>query len=313
MLTVLRWGQAEYERGLAPALPDGVTLHTAPLGDAAPLETADVLVVPSLQRVEARHVPRLLPPHGRCRLVLTTTSGFDHLDVGALRAAGIACARMPLVRRDAVVQTTLGMILALTRRFGPLDAAAAEGRWARAELPVIGPVNLGTVGVIGAAGVIGRRVVDALDALGARVLRCDPALPGGVPLADLLASSDVVTLHCALEDGNARLLDGPAIARMRPGSILVNTARGRLVDVEAAVDALRAGHLGGLGLDVFPREPADLAALRHPRVIVTPHAAGWHPGLGDAVAEGVRAAVEALLAGAPVPWPLNAHARDETV
>jgi D-3-phosphoglycerate dehydrogenase len=304
MLTVLRWGQAEYERALAPALPPGVTLRTAPRGDDAPLEEADVLVVPSLQRVEARHVPRLRPPHGRCRLVLTTTSGFDHVDVTALREAGIACARMPLVRRDAVVQTALGMILALTRRFGLLDAAAAEGRWARAELPAIGAVNLGTVGVVGAAGVIGSRMCVALEALGARVLRCDPALRDGVPLAALLEASDVVTLHCALEDGNARLIDATAIARMPRGAVLVNTARGRLLDVEAALHALHDGRLGGLGLDVFPREPADLSALRDPRVIVTPHAAGWHPGLGDAVSEGVRVAVEALLAGATVPWQL---------
>jgi phosphoglycerate dehydrogenase-like enzyme len=305
MFMVLRWGQAEYERGLAPRLPDGVVLRTAPLGDDAPLEDADVLVVPSLQRVEARHVPRLVPPHGRCRLVLTTTSGFDHVDVNALRAAGIACARMPLVRRDAVVQTTLGMILSLTRRFGLLDLAAAEGRWARAELPAIGAVNLGTVGVVGAAGVIGSRMCVALDALGARVLRCDPALSDGVPLAELLAASDVVTLHCALDDHNARLIDGPALSRMRPGAVLVNTARGRLVDLEVALRALHDRRLGGLGLDVFPREPADLAALRDPRVIVTPHAAGWHPGLGEAVSEGMGVAVEALLAGGPVPWQVR--------
>jgi D-3-phosphoglycerate dehydrogenase len=305
MFTVLRWGQAEYERGLDPALPAGVTLRTAPLGDGAPLEDADVLVVPSLQRVEARHVPRLRPPLGRCRLVLTTTSGFDHVDVGALRAAGIACARMPLVRRDAVVQTALGMILALTRRFGLLDAAAAEGRWARAELPAIGAVNLGTVGVVGAAGVIGSRMCAALEALGARVLRCDPALRDGVPLTAVLEASDVVTLHCALQDGNARLLDAAAIARMPRGAVLVNTARGRLLDLEAALHALRGGQLGGLGLDVFPREPADVAALRHPRAIVTPHAAGWHPGLGDSVSAGVRVAVEALLAGEDVPWQVR--------
>lgn len=306
MFTVLRWGQAEYERGLTPRLPDGVVLRTGPLGDDAPLEDADVLVVPSLQRVEARHVPRLVPPHGRCRLVLTTTSGFDHVDVHALRAAGIACARMPLVRRDAVVQTTLGMILSLTRRFGLLDHAAAEGRWARAELPAIGAVNLGTVGVVGAAGVIGSRVCAVLDALGARVLRCDPALSDGVPLAALLAASDVVTLHCALDDHNARLIDGLALARMRPGAVLVNTARGRLVDLEAALRAVHDGRLGGLGLDVFPREPADLVALRGARVIVTPHAAGWHPGLGDAVADGVRVAVEALVNEATIPWLLRA-------
>jgi phosphoglycerate dehydrogenase-like enzyme len=303
-MNVLRWGQAEYERGFAPALPDGWKVDVAPLGDHAPLEEADVLVVPSLQRVNAAHVARLVAPVGRCRLVLTTTSGFDHVDTDALTRAGLPCARLPLARRDAVVETTLGMILALTRRFGDLDAAAAEARWARKELPEVGARLLGTVGVVGAAGVIGARVASVLEALGANVLRCDPRLSNAVPLGELLATSDVVTLHCALTDQNARLVDVDALRHMRPGAILVNTARGPLVDVEAASAALRDGHLGGLGLDVFPSEPARLDLLRHPRAILTPHAAGWHPGLGAAIAEGVGRAVAALASGETVPWTL---------
>jgi D-3-phosphoglycerate dehydrogenase len=304
-MNVLRWGAAEYERDVSPALPTGVRFATAPLGDAAPIEDADVLVVPSLQRVTAAHVARLVPPRGRCRLVLTTTSGFDHVDTTALAAAGIPCARMPLVRRDAVVETTLGMILALTRRFGPLDHAAAEGRWARAALPEFGATLLGTVGVIGAAGVIGARVCAVLEALGAQVLRCDPRLPDGLPLASLLARSQVLTLHCELTPETRGMLDARAIAALPRGAVLVNTARGPLVDVDAAMGALHDGHLAGVGLDVFPKEPAPLAALRHPRAILTPHAAGWHPDLGKRVTEGIEAAVRALDEGRDAPWILG--------
>jgi D-3-phosphoglycerate dehydrogenase / 2-oxoglutarate reductase len=82
----------------------------------------------------------------------------------------------------------------------------------------------------------------------------------------------------------------------------VNTARGKLVDVAAAFEALRTGRLAGLGLDVFPEEPAVLAPLVHPDVIVTPHAAGWHPGLGAKIAAGVAEALRALLAGGEVPF-----------
>ncbi len=302
-LTVLRWGQAEYERAwLADApLPEGTRVLTAPLGDTAPLEEADVVVVPSLQRVTTAHVPRLR----RCRLVLTSTSGFDHVDVTAVRTAGIACARLPLARRDAVVESALGMILALTRRIAPMQEAARAGRWEREALPEWGASLLGTVGVVGADGVIGRRVGHVLRALGARVLACDPALGAdSVSLTDLLAQSDVVTLHCALTPDTDRLIDADAMARMRRGAVLVNTARGRLVDVGAAVAAVRTDQLAGLGLDVFPTEPAPLAELAHPRVLLTPHAAGWHPGLGDAVRDGVVEAVRALTEGRPVPFAL---------
>ncbi len=323
-LTVLRWGQAEYERdlplddgdetggiaaagpSLRPRLPPGARLRVAELGDAAPLESADVLVVPSLQRVTRAHVARLVAPRGRCMLVLTTTSGFDHVDVDALRDAGIPCARLPLVRRDAVVETTLGMILALTRRFGHFDVAAREGRWARAELPALGATLLGTVGVVGAAGVIGSRMCAVLEALGARVLRCDPRLPGSEPFDALLAESDVVTLHCALTDATRDLVDAHARAWIRPSAVLVNTARGPSVDVGAALAALREGRLGGLGLDVYPREPAALAELRHPGAILLPHAAGWHPGLGALVAEGIAHAVGALARGEAIPFALEA-------
>lgn len=323
-LTVLRWGQAEYERDLAlddgtqagagapahsgrPRLPAGARLHVAELGDAAPLEDADVLVVPSLQRVTRAHVARLVAPRGRCRLVLTTTSGFDHVDVDALRDAGIPCARLPLVRRNAVVETAVGMILALTRRFGPFDVAAREGRWARAELPALGATLLGTVGVVGAAGVIGSRMCAVLEALGARVLRCDPRLQDGAPLDRLLSESDVLTLHCSLTPATRDLVDARALARMRPGAVLVNTARGPSVDVAAAHAALREGRLGGLGLDVYPREPAALADLRHPGAILLPHAAGWHPRLGDLVAEGIARAVGALARGEAIPFAVEAE------
>lgn len=298
MITVLRWGQAEYERGLVDLGPE-VRVVEAPGTDAAPLEEADVVAVPSLRPVRAEHLPRLR----RCRLVLTTTSGFDHVDVPALTGAGIPVARLPLARRDAVVHTALGMILALTRRFGLLAEGAAAGRWDRDRLPAVGASLLGPVGVVG-VGVIGRRMVEVLDALGAEVLPCDPALPGALPLEAVLERAEVVTLHCALTPETRGRFDAATLARMRPGAVLVNTARGRVVDADAALAAVHAGHLAGLGLDVFPSEPQDLRRFVHPRVIVHPHAAGWHPGLGAAIAAGITAAVRALLAGEPVPYAI---------
>ncbi len=290
-LLVLRWGRAEYERAPLTGLPDGVRVVDAD-GDDAPLEEADVLVVPSVRPVTAGVVPRLR----RCRLVLTTTSGFDHVDVAAVRAAGIRCERLPMARRDAVVETALGMMLSLNRRFGPIQVGAASGRWERDRLPAYGARVLGTVGVVG-VGVIGARMVEILRAMGATVLRCDPVLPDGVSLDEVIARADIVTLHCELTEASRGMFDAGVIARMRPGSILVNTARGKVVDAAAAVAAVRAGHLGGFGCDVYPTEPADLSGFLDPRVIVLPHAAGWHPDLDARIADGIRGAVKWIIEG----------------
>jgi phosphoglycerate dehydrogenase-like enzyme len=298
-LTLLRWGLAEYDRGPLVGVPPGVEVVIAS-GPDAPLEAADVVVVPSTTRVDAAAVARLR----RCRLAITTTSGYEHLDLDALSAAGIVASRLPLARRDAVVETTLGMILALTRRLVPFQAAAFEGRWERHRLADYGATGLGVVAVVG-VGVIGERVVDVLRTLGAEVLRVDPRLPDGVPLAEALARADVVTLHCSLTAANANLIGPDELAAMKPGAVLVNTARGRLVDVDGAVAAVRAGHLAGLALDVFPREPAPLERWAAPNVLLMPHAAGWHPRLDALVSEGVAAAVSALLAGAPIPYALT--------
>jgi phosphoglycerate dehydrogenase-like enzyme len=309
-MKLVRWGWSEYETPDIPGLPGGIEAIAAE-GDAAPLEDADMLVVPSTVRVDAAAVRRL----ARCRLALTTTSGFDQLDVAALRAAGIAVARLPLARRDAVVETALGMMLSLTRRLGRFQEAAAEGRWERPRLADYGATLVGTVGVVG-VGVIGSRMVEVLGTLGARVLRCDPALADGTALDELLGASDVVTLHCELTKENRGMIGEREIGRLRRGAVLVNTARGALVDVDAALAAVDDGRLAGLGLDVFPKEPADLfkfakfakfaesagSERRRGGVIVTPHAAGWHPALGAKIAEGIVEAATALRDGRDIPF-----------
>jgi len=298
-MKLVRWGWSEYETPLIPGLPAGVEAIAA-TGPAAPLEEADVLVVPSTRRVDADAVGRLR----RCRLVITTTSGFEQLDLEALRRAGVDAARLPLARRDAVAETALGMMLSLTRRLGRFQEAARAGRWERPRLTEYGATLLGTVGVVG-VGVIGRRVVEVLLSLGARVLRCDPLLADGVPLDAVLRESDVVTLHCDLRPANRGMIGRTEIRSLRRGSVVVNTARGALLDVDAALEAVHDGHLAGLGLDVFPQEPAPLERYADPRVLVTPHAAGWYPGLGVKIAEGIIDAVRALLEGREVPFRIT--------
>ncbi len=301
MTRVLRWGRSAYETA-AELETEGVALEalgcevTRDEGPEPPLEDVQILVVTSKQRVDAAVFGRA----EALQLVITTTSGHDHVDLAAAEAAGVAVARCPLARRDAVVDTSLAMGLSLLRRLPVLHDRARAGVWARTELPgmPMGLVRGLDVGVVG-YGVIGRRATEAWRNLGARVRWHDPAVSGSLPLEDLCALSRVVTLHCALTPTSEGLIGDVTCAAMAPGTLVVNTARGRCVDVAAL---LRAEHLGGVALDVYPEEPwPDLAVLAaRPNTILTPHAAGYHPGLGAAIVAEVASAVAAWCEDAPL-------------
>ncbi|MEQ1565724.1 MAG: NAD(P)-dependent oxidoreductase [Myxococcota bacterium] len=314
MRTVFRWGQSAYETDADLALEQaaaralGLDWRSAPESESPPpLDGVGALVVTSRVRVDAAALATFTGD-----LVLTTTSGWDHIDVAACRARGVTVARCPLARRDAVVESAVGGIVGLFRRQPAFDRAARDGRWARAALPGLDPwtVRGATVLVVG-LGVIGARCAEVLHGLGATVWGVDPAgvppFVTAVPLDRGLEGAHAVTLHCALDPSTDGLLSAARIARMRPGAVLVNTARGRLVDADAAVEAVRAGALRGAALDVFPREPwpalADAAAVDG--VWVTPHSAGYSRGLGARVAREVADALAAWARGAPLPHPVS--------
>ena len=139
---------------------------------------------------------------------------------------------------------------------------------------------------------------------------CDPrGLPAGLEPAsvdEMLETCDALTLHCDLNPTSRGLLSAERLGRARPGLVLINTARGESVDVDAALAALKAGRLGALGLDVFPEEPwprlGEFAST--PGCFVGPHAAGYHERLAEGVSEGLVASVRAVVAGDPLPWPV---------
>ena len=301
MTLALRWGRSSYETEDALALERralselGVDLRFF-AGNDPPLDGVEVLIVPSGSRVDAEILRRA----EALRLVVATTSGHDHIDVAAARAREIQVARCPLARRDAVVDTSVGMGLALVRQLGDLHRQAEAGVWARQELPTraTGKIRGMGVGIVG-LGVIGSRAAEVWAALGAEVVVCDPARPGTVSFEELVASCELITLHCSLPPSSRNLVDANALAAMADGTVLINTARGACLDLEA-VEA--AHHLGGLGLDVFSREPwphLERLASR-PHVILTPHAAGYHPALGVAVAGEVTRTVAAWQEGQPL-------------
>ena len=261
--------------------------------DGSPSATTELVVINTKTLLGAARLDAL----PRLRLALTTTSGFDHIDLEAAAERGVRVARCPLARRDAVADCAITMALSLLRRLPLLLDQAREGHWARSAmqrlpLPLVRALTIGVVG----NGVIGARVAALWRGLGARVLVSDPAQPDLPPTAQLIEQADILTLHCSLTGNSRRLIDESALLRMKSGALLINTARGECIDLAAVLSVDR---LAGFGLDVFDVEPPpDLAALAsRENVLITPHSAGYHLGLGRAITQEVVATLSAFLEG----------------
>jgi D-3-phosphoglycerate dehydrogenase len=247
----------------------------------------------------------------RLRFISRLGIGYDMIDVAAASARGVAVANTPDYCVEEVVSHALALVLACTRGVVAADRQVRAGAWAVSELapPVRRPSQV-TLGVLG-LGRIGSLVAEGARALGFRVIGHDPAHPArSVPFDELLAGSDVLTLHLPLTPGTRHLIDAAALARLRPGAIVVNTGRGPVVDEAALADALHSGRLGGAALDVYEREPLPLdSPLRAlPGVILSPHAAWYSPqALTDLPRLATQQVIE-FLAGNAVPNLVNAAA-----
>jgi D-3-phosphoglycerate dehydrogenase len=243
----------------------------------------------------------------RLRLVVRYGVGVDGVDLTAATERGIPVANVPDYGTDEVANHAVALLLALARKITRLDRQTRAGRWDVFEAQPIHRLAGRTVGIVG-CGRIGSRVARKLGGFDVRLLGHDPYIkefpPGVQParLETLLAESDYVTLHCPLTAGTRHLIDGPALARMKPGAILVNTARGGIVDTAALAEALEQGRLAGAGLDVTEQEPPDRASslFRMEQVIVTPHAA-WYSeeGRSDLKRRVAEEAVRVLRGGEP--------------
>lgn len=265
-------------RGLALLAEPGWQVAT-PDAAALPAELADAdgLVVRSATRVTAG----LLDAAPRLRVVGRAGVGVDNIDVEAATARGVLVMNTPGGNAVSVAEHAMALLLALARQIPQFDAAIHAGRWEKSNAGV--EVRGKTLGLVG-LGRVGAEVARRARAMEMRVVAHDPFISEAfardsgvelVPLDDLLARADFISLHTALTTGTEHLLDTTAIAKMKPGVRLVNTARGELVDEAALAEALRSGHVAGAALDVFAQEPprnSPLAAL--PNVIATPHVAG---------------------------------------
>ena len=220
----------------------------------------------------------------RLKLIQKLGVGVNTIDLEAAKARGIAVANMPGTNSAAVAEMALALMLAVLRRTLYFDEITRRGEgWAPdpAVLDQTGEIGGRTVGLVGFGG-SARRLAPVLTALGARVVytaRSAKAQAGFLPLEELLSVSDIVSLHAPLTDETAGMIDAAALARMKSGAVLINTARGGLVDEAALVAALRSGHLRGAGLDVFAVEPAaaDNPLFALPQVVLAPHVSWLTP------------------------------------
>lgn len=249
----------------------------------AAVAQARALIVRNRTQVTAA----LLAAAPRLKVVGRLGVGLDNIDLEAARARGVAVLPASGGNTVSVAEYVIAAALVLLRGAFFANARMLAGEWPREEL--MGREAQGrTMGIVG-FGVIGRAVAERARALGMRVIACDaflgdedPAwreIDGGRRSFDaVLEEADVLSLHVPLSEATRRLIDAQAIARMRKGAVLINTARGGVVDEEALVAALRSGHLGGAALDVFETEPLTRAAAARfaqvPNLILTPHIAG---------------------------------------
>jgi D-3-phosphoglycerate dehydrogenase len=253
----------------------------------------------------------------RLKFVAVSRGGPVNIDMAAARGRRLRVVNTPGRNASAVAEFTIGAILAETRLIRAGHEALRAGTWRgdlyRADLTGRELSEM-TVGVVG-YGAIGTRVVRLLKAFGCRILVCDPYVQltaqdradgvAHVDLDALLQQADIVTLHARVTAETTGFIDAAALARMKPGAILVNTARGPLVDYDALYDALASGHLRGAMLETFAVEPvpADWPLLQLPNVTLTPHIAGASVRTVSFAAEQAAEEVRRYLAGEPPLHP----------
>ncbi len=217
----------------------------------------------------------------RLRVIARAGVGYDAVDVNACDRNSVVLTTTPGVNHHAVAEQAIALIVALSRNVVLRDRQVRAGVWERVSGPRLWGQTLGLLGL----GRIGQAVAIRGRGLGMNVIAADPFISPSVAeeagaklvsLDQVLETSDYLSLHSPVDDTTHRLINETSIARMKPGAILINTARGQLVDEDALVSALRSGHVGGAGLDVFDAEPlsTDSPLVTMDNVILSGHIAG---------------------------------------
>src|ERR1700704_255615 len=244
----------------------------------AEIADAEALIVRSATKVTAE----LLELAPKLWAVGRAGVGVDNIDLEAATKRGVLVMSTPGGNAVSVAEHTFALLLALARQVPRLDRAIHEGRWEKSSAAGT-EVRGKTLGLIG-LGRIGSEVAVRAEAFDMRVLAYDPFISEAaarevsvelVPLEKLLAESDFVSLHTALSPATQNLINSSSLAKMKKGAVIINAARGELIEEAALADALKSGHIGGAGLDVFAVDPPKNSPLIGlPNIVGTPHIAG---------------------------------------
>ena len=294
--------------------PDPVPGHAVEwlAADAPTPAGAYEAIVPLLsRRIGATEIERL----PALRVIANCAVGYDNIDLGAARARGIMVTNTPNVLTESTADLTWALILAVARRLKEGKELVQSGAWQGWHPTELLGLELSgaTLGVVG-AGRIGAAVARRAVGFGMRILyvsrTAKPDLERvtgatRVELDRLLSESDVVSIHVPSTGETRRMFDGALLGRLKRGAILINTARGDIVDEPALIAALDEGHIGGAGLDVFSHEPTIPRALvEHPRVVALPHIGSATTHTRRAMAALAVDNVRAVLAGRPPVTPI---------
>ena len=288
-------------------------LPPSPAELAALLRGCDGALTMVTDRIDAA----LLDAAPGLRVIGTFAVGYDNIDVAAATARGVAICNTPGVLTEATADAAFSLLLAAARRIPEGIAYVRDGEW-RAWRPMIllgRDIHAATLGIVG-LGRIGRAVARRARGFEMRVLyhgrERQPDAERDldveyVPLDELLAASNFVTLHCALTPATRHLIGAREFGIMRPDAILINAARGPVVDTDALVVALRDGQIGGAALDVTDPEPlpADHPLIGLPNAIVVPHTASSTVATRDRMADLAARNILAVLGGTPPPALVN--------
>jgi C-terminal binding protein len=252
---------------------------------------------------------------GRCRGIVRAGVGYNNLDLAAAGRRGIVVCNVPDYGTEEVADHAILLLLAVARQLIPAHEAIRSGGWEVGTVAATSRLRGRTLGLVG-CGRIGTATALRAKAFGLDVVFYDPFVAPGFEkalgirradrLEDLLQQSPMVSLHCYLDATTRHLIDARALALMPTGSILVNTARGPIVDQGALVEALDSGQLLGAGIDVVEVEPLGDQRLRlHPRVVLTPHAAFYSVEGFVELRRKAAEEVRRLLLGEPPRCPVN--------
>lgn len=246
---------------------------------AAIVGDCEILVTRSYNRVSKR----VIDAAPSLEMIAQGTSGTDNIDTEAARERGIAVLNMPGENANAVAELVIGFMISLTRTVPAYDREMRRRIWGRDDCATRHELRHHRLGILG-LGEVGMRVARLAAAFGMRITAFDPYISDddfahrgasrAITLEALLLESDIVTLHVPFTEETRDMIGANEIASMPSGAIVINAARGEVLDVDAALDALARNALGGLALDVYDPEPPTRTWPDDPRLILTPHIAG---------------------------------------